>query len=211
MSKFRITKLVYASSSSVYGDNNKNVKTEGEEGRCLSPYAQSKKMNEDFARVWCPHHVIQSIGLRFFNVYGPGQLVDSPYSAVIPKFINRSPTIFGDGLTTRDFTFVDDVADAITKAAHILTTTANMTEVVNVGTGNGTNLRQLLVLLGKTAKHEAERVGDIKYAVASTHHLQEVLGLRAMTPITEGIRRTKEFYEKENSDEQTGQPSFQKG
>lgn len=192
--KFKVPRFVYASSSSVYGDNHRLMKTEGEEGNVLSPYALSKKMNEEFARVWAPSAHVNTVGLRFFNVYGPGQLPDSPYSAVIPRFITRPPVVHGDGSTTRDFTFVGDVARAIEFS---LAYAEKASTVVNVGTGVGTTLKKLLVYLEKTAKHEPERVGDIQYSIASVVKAKTEIGFEAETKIEDGIKITQEFYEKE--------------
>lgn len=192
--RFQVPRFVYASSSSVYGDSHRLMKTEGEEGNTLSPYALSKKMNEEFARIWAPAAHVNTVGLRFFNVYGPGQLPDSPYSAVIPRFITAPPVVHGDGSTTRDFTFVGDVARAIEFS---LAYADKASTVVNVGTGVGTSLKKLLVYLEKTAKHQPERVGDIHYSIASVVKAKTEIGFEAETKIEDGIKITRAFYEKE--------------
>ncbi|CAB4169749.1 WcaG Nucleoside-diphosphate-sugar epimerases [uncultured Caudovirales phage] len=192
MKALGIERLVYASSSSVYGDNNRQVKVEGEEGKPLSPYALTKKTNEEFARIWAPQANINAVGLRFFNVYGPGQRPHSQYSAVIPRFITQTPTLYGDGSKTRDFTFVGDVARAISLA---LDYTAKGSATLNVGTGTGTNLKQLLSLLSKTAKQMPERLGDVNYSIASTMLCESTIGFKAKVQIAEGLEITKAFYD----------------
>ncbi|MBK8260130.1 MAG: GDP-mannose 4,6-dehydratase [Nannocystis sp.] len=194
MSEFKVGRLVYASSSSVYGDSQKHVKIEGEEGRALNPYALSKQMNEAFAGIYGRAKQINCVGLRFFNVYGPGQLPFSEFSAVIPKFINTTPKIFGDGSTTRDFTFVSDVVDAIGLS---LAFSENESAVLNVGTGTGTSLKQLVMHLSKTAEQLPERLGDVRYSVASTTLCERTIGFKAKIEIAEGLKLTKAFYESE--------------
>jgi len=194
MSEFGVKRVVYASSSSVYGDSQKHVKIEGEEGRALNPYALSKQMNESFAGIYGRAKQINCVGLRFFNVYGPGQLPFSEFSAVIPRFINTTPKIFGDGSTTRDFTFVSDVVDAIGLS---LAFSENESAVLNVGTGTGTSLKQLVMHLSKTAEQLPERLGDVRYSVASTTLCERTIGFKAKIGIAEGLKLTKAFYESE--------------
>lgn len=194
MADFGVSRVVYASSSSVYGDSQKRVKIEGDEGKALNPYALSKQMNESFAAVYGRAKAINCVGLRFFNVYGPGQLPFSEFSAVIPKFINAQPKLFGDGSTTRDFTFVSDVVDAIMLS---LAFSENQSAVLNVGTGTGTSLKQLVMHLSKTAEHLPERLGDVRYSVASTTLCERTIGFKAKIGIAEGLTLTKAFYESE--------------
>lgn len=194
MSEFGVKRIVYASSSSVYGDSQKHVKIEGEEGKALNPYALSKQMNESFAGIYGRAKQINCVGLRFFNVYGPGQLPFSEFSAVIPKFINTAPKLYGDGSTTRDFTFVSDVVDAIGLS---LAFSENESAVLNVGTGTGTSLKQLVMHLSKTAEHLPERLGDVRYSVASTTLCERTIGFKAKIGIAEGLKLTKAFYESE--------------
>lgn len=194
MARFGCKQLVYASSSSVYGDNQETIKVEGYEGFPLSPYALTKRFNELFANMWAKSAGINAVGLRFFNVYGPGQLVNSAYSAVIPRFINTTPTLYGNGETIRDFTFVSDVATAILESIYFSRTRSGL---FNIGTGQGTTLRDLLVLLGKTATQKPERPGDIKTSIASTIHAENTLGFKTKVKIAEGLDKTKRFYESE--------------
>lgn len=187
-------RVVFASSSSVYGDDDSKLRTEEKLGKPLSPYALSKHQNEQFAEIWCRNLSLEYIGLRFFNVYGPGQNPNSQYSAVIPRFINgKDITIFGDGETIRDFTYVDDVCEAI-KLALI---TDNHNQVYNVGTGEETNLKKLAFLCGqnkKEVKHIAERPADIKESVASKFKSEKFLKFKSKISIEEGIEKTIEYY-----------------
>lgn len=193
-SYFHMNRVVFASSSSVYGEVNSSSKIEGQEGETLSPYALTKKANEELARIWCQNIPLKYIGLRFFNVYGPGQIPDSAYSAVIPKFINNPVIkIYGDGEAKRDFTYVDDVCSCIIRA--IFSNKTNF--VCNVGTGNQTSLNELAQLIkedGQEIKYVPERQGDVKLSKASTFRAKDFLGFEAKTDIASGIDKTKEFY-----------------
>jgi UDP-N-acetylglucosamine 4-epimerase len=191
---FRVKKLIYASSSSVYGDTDVLPRTEGNEGRPLSPYALSKKHNEQVAQMWREMYGFNSIGLRFFNVYGPGQRSDSQYSAVIPRWLGATRIqVNGAGDTVRDFTFVGDVVGSIQcallgKESHY---------IANVGTGQGTTLKDLAMLVsaGKKEIIFAEpRAGDVKESVASTTLLQSKIGYKPSTTIQEGIELARKFY-----------------
>jgi nucleoside-diphosphate-sugar epimerase len=193
-SKLGIEQFIYASSSSVYGDNADLVKTEGNEGKPLSPYALSKKMNEEFARVWGQN--LRTIGLRFFNVYGPGQRPDSSYAAVIPRFLCWDEVeIYGDGTQVRDFTYVDDVCEAIVKSLEY----KGPSIVLNVGAGEMTTVNQLAELCRTAAQPKPQltlsRPGDISFSVADTTLLEKTLGFKPQTKIAEGIIRTRHFYD----------------
>lgn len=197
-----VKRVVYASSSSVYGTHPSKVRAEEQMLYPISPYALSKKMNEDFARVWCGAVNMDYVGLRFFNVYGEGQLVNSPYSAVIPRFINGEKiTIFGDGETVRDFTYVQDVCEAISLGL----TTEKSRSVYNVGTGEETSLNRLAELTkgDKTVEHVTERPADIKESIANTRRAESLLGFTHKVSIEEGIKRTAQYYESLRNLEQT--------
>lgn len=192
---FRVKKLIYASSSSVYGDTDILPRKEGCEGRALSPYALSKKHNECVAHMWKDSYGISSIGLRFFNVYGPGQRHDSAYSAVIPRWINSEKLMVnGDGNCVRDFTYVDDVVACIQSALY----GKENHFIANVGTGIGTSLKDLAQIISQ-GKKEIEfkdpRSSDVHKSVACTLHLQSRIGYKPSTTIDEGVRETIKFYE----------------
>ena len=187
-----VKRVVFASSSSVYGSADSRQEDSGNE-QPLSPYALSKKMNEDFAAIYCHQINLDYVGLRFFNVYGEGQLIDSPYSAVIPRFINgKEITIYGDGETVRDFTHVDDVCEGIELAL-----TGNANEIYNLCTGQGTTLNQLAVLCGskKSIKRIEQRPNDIKESIGNPFKAEVWLKFKASIGIDEGIERTIRYYE----------------
>jgi UDP-N-acetylglucosamine 4-epimerase len=187
------SRLVFASSSSVYGDDKSGTRIEERLGKPLSPYALSKLMNEQFADIYCKPPLAW-VGLRFFNVYGSGQLPNSAYSAVIPRFINEPEIkIFGDGETTRDFTYVDDVCEAISLSL----TTQYANTVYNVGTGQQTSLNTLASLCGAKKKviFMGERPHDVKHSVAAPYKAQLYLKFSASYDIETGIERTIQYYE----------------
>lgn len=198
-SAIKAKRIVFASSSSVYGPSEKNIKWEGMQLNPASPYALTKINNERFADLWCGNIGLEWIGLRFFNVYGPGQRHDSDYSAVIPKFITGDKiTINGDGLTIRDFTFVNDVCRAIWKSLIC----KEYNTLINVGSGYGTNLNKLAELITLNDKKEIIykdfRPGDSKISIADTAKMINILGNNKITSIEEGICYTKEFYKSLN-------------
>lgn len=189
---FNIKKFIYASSSSVYGSNPDPVKIEGLEGMPLSPYALSKKMNEEFAKIFGFHNGITTVGLRFFNVYGPGQSFVSAYAAVIPKFLtSAAPVVYGDGSAVRDFTFVEDATYAICLALD-----HEKSIIVNVGSGEGTSIAGLLFALGKhkDATFSEVRPGDIGISVASIDRARDEMGFLRTHLLEEGLRKTRDFY-----------------
>lgn len=197
-SSMGVKRVVFASSSSVYGDENKMVyKTEGNEGEPLSPYALTKSQNEKLAKIW-QKSGLELIGLRFFNVYGPGQLPDSPYSAVIPKFINDPEIVLnGAGSTVRDFTYVDDVCEAIELC---LKSDHNVNFVVNVGTGRSTSIEELANIILKHRRgikiiYKAPRAGENPYSVASIIKARQYLNFQASYSLEEGLKKTIAYYE----------------
>jgi len=167
-----VKKVVYSSSSSVYGDTPVLPKREDMTPNPLSPYAVAKLAGENYCQVFRQVYGLPTVSLRYFNVYGPRQDPESPYAAVIPKFVSRiksgqPPVIYGDGLQTRDFTFVGDAV-----AANILAAESDACGVFNVATGNRITLNELarLVtdLMGSAVApvYAAERPGDIKHSLA---------------------------------------------
>lgn len=200
-----VKKLVYASSSSVYGDSNELPKREGHIGKPLSPYAASKLMNEVYAKVFADNYGLQVVGLRYFNVFGPAQSPSGPYAAVIPLFMKAIRTgqqavIYGDGEQTRDFTYVEDAVQANIKAAFSDLSTYNG-EIFNVAAGSRTSLNQLFKLLKScTGKSEASvtyappRRGDIRDSLADISKAHEILGYSPSKNIKEGLRETLEFF-----------------
>lgn len=194
-----ISRVVYASSSSVYGDNEELPKREGREGAPLSPYAVSKWMDEELAATYARVYGMQLVGLRYFNVYGPRQDPNGPYAAVIPKFFaacleGKPPVIYGDGKQSRDFTFVADVV-----RANMLAATAEIEGAIalNIGAGSTTTVTELaeriIAATGQDLKPEYTdpRPGDVRYSRADFSRAKGALGWAAETDLPEGLKRTK--------------------
>lgn len=203
-----VQRFVYASSSAVYGDDARQPKRMGEEGRPLSPYAQSKAMNEQqgdlFARVWG----LTCVGLRYFNVFGPLQDPNGPYAAVIPRWVEtllagERCTIHGDGSTSRDFCFVANVVQANLLAA--LAPLASGQQVVcNVAVGQRTSLTELYALIrngllaldptlplaGLEPIYGPFRPGDIAHSLADISDAQRLLGYAPTYTVADGLRQT---------------------
>lgn len=198
-----VKKFIYASSSSVYGDDCNLPKMEGREGRLLSPYAITKKVNELYAQNYFELYGLKTIGLRYFNVFGRRQNPHSTYAAVIPIFVkalleNRAPIINGDGTQTRDFTYIDNVIEANIKAC-LANDEANG-EAFNIAYGENTTLNSLYykiaLLLGKdiTPSYGPERLGDIKHSLADITKARNVLGYNPKFDLNKGLELTMDWY-----------------
>jgi UDP-N-acetylglucosamine 4-epimerase len=200
-----IKRFVYASSSSVYGDSTVSPKTIGSEGNLLSPYAVTKSLNELYAGVYNRLHGVETIGLRYFNVFGPKQDPNGVYAAAIPKFIDRlinggEVIINGDGEQTRDFTYVKNAVNANILA---LSTENNQTfgNVFNVACGHFLSLNQVVESLQQNLKeknllhpaskivHGPDRAGDIRNSLADISETQKQLNYSDLTTFDEGIRK----------------------
>lgn len=199
-----VRRVVYAASSSAYGNSPIMPKTETQLPAPLSPYAAAKLAAELYLEAFAASYKLETVRIRYFNVFGPRQDPNSPYSAVIPLFITallqgKSPTIFGDGEQSRDFTYVHNVVSANLLAAHA---TGASGKVYNVACGGSISLldllKELCQLLNKPyAPRFAEaRVGDVKHSWADIHRAQEDLGYRVEIDLREGLRRTVEYYVK---------------
>jgi len=199
-----IKRVVYAASSSTYGDHPGLPKTEDKIGRPLSPYAVTKYVNELYASVYADLYGIEMIGLRYFNIFGPKQSPEGPYAAVIPLFIkalleNRSPVIHGDGSHSRDFTFISNAIQANVNAL-FTDNKAAINQVYNIACGEQTNLLQLFQLLKKAAKskidpvHGPERAGDIKHSLADITKAKKLLFYDPVISVEEGLAKTFEWY-----------------
>lgn len=199
-----VKRVVYASSSSVYGDDQSIEKQEHITGNLLSPYAVSKKTDELYADVFARSYDMEIIGLRYFNVYGPKQNPNGAYAAVIPIFISNLltgtvPSIFGDGSTSRDFTFINNVVYA-NMLAFSVTNTASVNQVYNVAYGASTSLNQLFDLI-KTNLNSAlvpdykpERKGDIKNSLANINKSKQLLGYEPLVDLETGLKLTIDWY-----------------
>ncbi|MCF8009668.1 MAG: SDR family oxidoreductase [Halanaerobiales bacterium] len=204
-----VEKFVYASSSSVYGDDPNLPKVEGREGTLLSPYALTKKTNEEYSKLYTKLYGLETYGLRYFNVFGTRQNPNGAYAAVIPKFIkqllnNERPTINGDGKQSRDFTYIENVIEANFKAC--CTSSAYAGNVYNIAYGNRVTLIDLYNYLcnymGKliTPKFALERPGDIKHSDADITKSKIEMNYNPDWDIWRGINETIDWY-KLNSDE----------
>jgi nucleoside-diphosphate-sugar epimerase len=199
----KVRRLIYASSSSVYGDSAVLPKREGEEGAPLSPYAASKVMNEELAEVFGRCYGMELIGTRYFNVYGPRQDPDGPYAAVIPRFFKayaagQAPIIYGDGEQSRDFTFVADAVAANFRAA-VAPKTA-LGRAYNVASGRRTTVNELARAIrealggGPEPKSESPRPGEVKHSEADLSLSRRALGYAPEVELAEGILRSRQHY-----------------
>jgi nucleoside-diphosphate-sugar epimerase len=199
-----VRRIVYASSSSVYGDSVQLPKREGEQGRPLSPYALSKVMNEELAAVFAGCFQMELIGLRYFNVFGPRQDPDGPYAAVVPRFFDScisgtAPTIHGDGEQSRDFTYVDDAVAANLLAA--AAPSASCGRAYNVAGGCRKSVNDLAGLVRKIVgrgldpQYVPSRPGDVRHSSADLSLIRDGLGYTPRIGIEEGLERCRQFYE----------------
>lgn len=200
-----IKKFVYASSSSVYGDSPILPKKEEKIGRVLSPYALTKKLNEEYADLYFRIYGLKTIGLRYFNVFGKKQDPNGFYAAVIPKFVKQllndeAPQINGDGETSRDFTYVDNVIQANLKAC--LASDKASGEVFNIAYGGRETLNNLFnklsKLLNKNIKaiYGNERAGDVRHSNADISKAKELLNYNPEYSMDRGLELTIDWYKK---------------
>ena len=198
-----VKKFVYASSSSVYGDEPNLPKKEGREGNLLSPYAVSKRADEEWAKQYTRHYSLDTYGLRYFNVFGRRQDPDGAYAAVIPKFIKQLlhgevPTINGDGRQSRDFTYIENVIEANLKACMASHETAG--EVFNIAYGGREYLNDIYRGIAKALGVDVEpnfgpdRTGDIKHSNADISKARELLGYAPDWSFERGIKAAIEWY-----------------
>ena len=204
----KVKRIVYASSSSVYGDDLNMPKQEDIIGNPLSPYAVSKKTNELYAAVFASTYQMEIIGLRYFNVFGPKQNPQGPYAAVIPIFIDKllhkqSPIIFGDGKNTRDFTYVENVIQANLLAAFTEKKEA-LNQVYNIAYGATTSLNNLFELIAESLLSDVKvtygdkRPGEIKDSFASIDKAKTHLVYKPLVSLEEGVEKTIKWYRASN-------------
>jgi UDP-glucose 4-epimerase len=200
--KAGVKRLVYAGSSSAYGDQPTPVKREVDFPLPISPYAAAKLSGELYCHAFSAMKAVETVTLRYFNVFGPRQDPKSEYSAVIPRFITtllagRAPMIFGDGKQSRDFTFVDDVVQANLLAAEAENVSGR---VFNIAHGDRTTLLELVAALNKLLgtkiqpKHDDPRPGDIRDSQADVSEAKKCLGFEPKVDFVEGLRRSIDYY-----------------
>jgi UDP-N-acetylglucosamine 4-epimerase len=204
-----VTKFVFASSSSVYGDSQDLPKVENKIGNPLSPYAVTKLSNELYASVFARNYGMPLIGFRYFNVFGPRQDPNGQYAAVIPKFIdsllaNQNPVIDGDGLQTRDFTYIENVVQINIKAMLTENTEAN-SKIYNVAVGANFSIldmfNALLELTNTTfePQHTNTRNGDIRNSLADITLAKTYLNYNPTVSFKEGLKHTVAYFKNINS------------
>jgi UDP-N-acetylglucosamine 4-epimerase len=210
-----VRRLVYASSSSVYGDHPDLPKVEEKTGNCLSPYAGSKHVNEVHARVFELCYKLPSIGLRYFNVFGPRQDPHGAYAAVIPAWMNallngKPVLIHGDGETSRDFTYIENVVQANLKAA-LLEVNSDLGVVLNIAAGDRTTLNELFLMLREQlSRHRPAvkeinpvygpfRTGDVRHSLADIGRAQRVLGYTPRVSVADGLSRSVDWYVRDSA------------
>ncbi len=198
-----VKKFVYASSSSVYGDHPKLPKVEGVEGNVLSPYALTKKVDEEYGRLYSSLYGLETVGLRYFNVFGKRQNPEGAYAAVIPKFVNNllndeAPIINGDGFQSRDFTYIENVIEANLKALHSSKEVSGL--ALNIAFGGQVTLLELYseisFLLNKTIKpiFGQERLGDVKHSNADISKAERLIGYCPDYDLKSGLQLAIDWY-----------------
>jgi UDP-N-acetylglucosamine/UDP-N-acetylgalactosamine 4-epimerase len=203
--KSGVKRLVYASSSSVYGDSPTLPKKEGQEGQILSPYAITKSVNELYGKLYTNLYKFECIGLRYFNVFGRRQDPDSQYAAVIPKFIKslnegKQVEIFGDGEQSRDFTHIENVIEANLKAC--LASSDACGRGYNIAVGERFTINQIYSLMceqlgtNMQPKYVEERKGDIKHSLADISDAKELMGYSPNWDFTRGFIEAINWYKK---------------
>lgn len=201
-----VKRLVYASSSSVYGDSKTLPKRETDQVGPLSPYAVSKLSNELYASVFARNYNMSLAGLRYFNIFGPRQNPNGPYAAAIPLFITalmegKSPTIYGDGNQTRDFTFIENVVQANIKA--LFADEKVKGQVFNIAAGGRTSVNELFHILAELAgsnikpEYKPSRTGDVKDSNAAVDKAKEYFGYAPEVNFRHGIEATWKWYKEQ--------------
>jgi len=198
-----LKKFIYAASSSTYGDSILLPKVEGNEGNPLSPYAITKLVNELYGEIFSKVYGFHTVGLRYFNIFGPKQNPDNPYAAVIPIFCkafieNVKPTIFGDGNTSRDFTFVENAIQANVKA--LLLPSLEKHEVFNVACGDQISLNEMIQNLNELCNSDIkpiygpERTGDVRHSKASIEKIEKYIGYKPKFYFKDGLKIVFNWY-----------------
>ncbi len=198
-----VRRVVYAASSSAYGGaSSPEGQSEDALPHPLSPYAAAKLAGELYLQAFAAAYGLETVGLRFFNIFGPRQRSDSPYSGVIALFIASMsagipPVIHGDGLQSRDFTYVENAVQALLKAAEAPNVSG---QIFNVGTGRSITVLDLVANLNRllkqslTPRHDAPRPGDVRYSLANIERARQALGYKPSVSFEDGLLRTLDWY-----------------
>jgi len=195
-------RLVFAASSAAYGDDPVLPRVESQGPRPLSPYALTKLAGEYYCRIFTRVYGLETVALRYFNIFGPRQSPDSPYSGVLSLFIaayrgGQTPTIFGDGEQSRDFTYVENAVDATLRAC---TAPDAAGTVINVGTGERHTLNEMIASLNGifgaqvTPRYEAPRTGDVQHSHADISLARKLLGYEPKVRFEEGLKKTVDWF-----------------
>lgn len=198
----KVRRLIYAASSSAYGNSEVSPKHEGLIPQPLSPYAVQKLLGEHYCRAFFECYGLESISLRYFNVFGARQDPKSEYAAAIPAFVTailrgEPPTVYGDGEQTRDFTFIDNVVHGNMLAMQAKTTQG---EAVNVACGGAISVNQVIAAIGKlvgkkvTIRRQPPRTGDVKHSCADIRLAKKLLGYEPVVGFEEGLQRAIKYY-----------------
>jgi UDP-N-acetylglucosamine/UDP-N-acetyl-alpha-D-glucosaminouronate 4-epimerase len=202
-----VRRVIYAASSSAYGDQPDLPKQEDMRPAPLSPYAVAKLVGEYYCQVFTRVYGLETVSLRYFNVFGPRQDPTSQYSGVISRFMSalmtgERPVIYGDGEQSRDFTYISNVIDANLRAAK---STAAVGEIINIANGHRTTLNELLEAMkgvtdkpNVTARYEAPRAGDVRDSLADLTRARALLGYEPRVSLEDGLRLTFDWWQKAN-------------
>jgi UDP-glucose 4-epimerase len=205
-----VKRLVFAASAAAYGDNPTMPRVETLTPNPLSPYALAKLAGEYYCQIFTRIYGLETVALRYFNIFGPRQNPDSPYTGVLSKFVvayqrGETPVIFGDGQQSRDFTYVDNVVDATLKAC---AAPAAAGKVINVGVGRSYTLNQTITLLNGifgrqvVPKYDPPRKGDALHSLADISLARQLLGYEARVSFEEGLKRTVDWFRAKGGDKQ---------
>jgi nucleoside-diphosphate-sugar epimerase len=197
-----VKRFVYASSSSAYGDTPTLPKIETMKPEPLSPYAASKLAGEYYCTVFYKVFGLETISLRYFNVFGPHQDPRSQYAAAIPAFVtamlkDTQPTVYGDGEQSRDFTYVDNVVEANLLAAKAKKTSG---EVINIACGQAVTVNEVIDIINKLLsknikpKYDPPRAGDVRHSLADISLAEEVIGYKPIVPFADGLQKSIDWY-----------------
>jgi nucleoside-diphosphate-sugar epimerase len=198
----KVCRVIYAASSSAYGNTAILPKHEDIPSNPMSPYAITKYTGELYCKIFYEIYGLETMSLRYFNIFGPKQNPDSEYAAVIPKFVkamlnNQAPTIYGDGNQSRDFTFIDNAIHANLLASQAPSLCG---EVINVGTGDSTTLNNLVKYINNLLDrqiqpiYEGGRMGDVNHSLADIRKAYELIGYQPVVPFKEGLLRTVDWF-----------------